>query len=106
MFNLHLDLAESYIYGHAVTDDSKSYRINIQVGNQPIIFPEDFELDTGQALISFDMGKENKRIVFDSNIAKGNRDMIELYVNDDHTMQNLANDLPISMTMVMDDRQK
>jgi hypothetical protein len=31
--------------------------------------------------------------------------MIELYVNDE-TMQNLANVLPISMTMVMDSHQK
>jgi len=28
MFNLELDLAESYIYGHAVTDNDKLYKIN------------------------------------------------------------------------------
>ena len=61
-------------------------------------------MDTDQALISFDMGEKNK-IVIDSNVTKGNRDMIELYVNDE-TMQNLANVLPISMTMVMDSHQK
>ena len=105
MFNLQLDLAESYIYGHAVTDNDKSYKINIQVGNQSIIFPEDFEIDTNQALISFDIGEENK-IVLNSNITKGNTDMIELYVNDDKVMQNLANHLPVSMTMVMYDDQK
>jgi hypothetical protein len=105
MFNLELDLAESYIYGHAVTDSDKSYKINIQVGNQSIIFPEDFEIDTNQALISFDIGEE-KKIVLNSSITKGNTDMIELYINDDKTMQNLSNHLPVSMTMVMDDRQK
>ena len=103
MFNLYLELGESYVYGQAVVGD-KSYRINIQVGNQSIIFPSDFEMDTDQALISFDMGEKNK-IVIDSNVTKGNRDMIELYVNDE-TMQNLANVLPISMTMVMDSHQK
>ena len=102
MFNLQLDLAESYIYGHAVTDNDKSYRINI---HQSIIFPEDFEVDTNQALISFDIGEKNK-IVLNSNITKGNTDMIELYVNDDKVMQNLANHLPVSMTMVMYDHQK
>ena len=105
MFNLQLDLAESYIYGHAVTDNDKSYRINIQVGNQSIIFPKDFEIDTNKALISFDAGEENK-IVLNTNIIKGNSDMIELYVNDDKIMQNLANHLPVSMTMVMYDDQK
>ncbi|MCD6036848.1 MAG: hypothetical protein K0S67_732, partial [Nitrososphaeraceae archaeon] len=45
MFNLHLDLGESYVYGQAVVGD-KSYRINIQVGNQSVIFPSDFEMDT------------------------------------------------------------
>ena len=105
IFNLQLDLAESYIYGHAITDNDKSYRINIQVGNQSIIFPEDFEIDTNQALISFDIGEENK-IVLNSNIIKGNTDIIELYVNDDKVMQNLANHLPVSMTMVMYDHQK
>ncbi|HYX57058.1 MAG TPA: hypothetical protein VE818_12950 [Nitrososphaeraceae archaeon] len=104
-FNLQLDLAESYIYGYAVTDNDKSYRINIQVGNQSIIFPKDFEIDTNQALISFDAGEENK-IVLNTNIIKGNSDMIELYVNDDKIMQNLANHLPVSMTMVMYDDQK
>ncbi|MDQ3971670.1 MAG: hypothetical protein M3227_08280 [Thermoproteota archaeon] len=103
MFNLHLDLGESYVYGQAVAGD-KSYRINIQVGNQSIIFPSDFEMDTDQALIYFDMGEKNK-IVMDSNVTRGNRDMIELYVNDE-TMQNLANVLPISMTMVMNSHQK
>ena len=103
MFNLHLDLGESYVYGQAVVGD-KSYRINIQVGNQSIIFPSDFEMDTDQALIYFDMGEKNK-IVIDSNVTKGNRDMIELYVNDE-TMQNLANILPVSMTIVMDSHQK
>ena len=103
MFNLHLDLGESYVYGQAVAGD-KSYRINIQVGNQSVIFPSDFEMDTDQALIYFDMGEKNK-IVMDSNVTRGNRDMIELYVNDE-TMQNLANVLPISMTMVMDSHQK
>ena len=103
MFNLHLDLGESYVYGQAVAGD-KSYRINIQVGNQSIIFPSDFEMDTDQALIYFDMGEKNK-IVIDSNVTKGNRDMIELYVNDE-TMQNLANVLPVSMTMVMERTSK
>jgi hypothetical protein len=64
----------------------------------------DFEMDTDQALIYFDMGEKNK-IVINSTVTKGNRDMIELYVNDE-TMQNLANVLPISMTMVMDSHQK
>jgi hypothetical protein len=95
MFNLHLDLGESYVYGQAVVGD-KSYRINIQVGNQSVIFPSDFEMDTDQALIYFDMGEKNK-IVINSTVTKGNRDMIELYVNDE-TMQ--------SMTMVMDSHQK
>jgi hypothetical protein len=103
MFNLHLDLGESYVYGQAVVGD-KSYRINIQVGNKSVIFPSDFEMDTDQALIYFDMGEKNK-IVINSTVTKGNRDMIELYVNDE-TMQNLANVLPISMTMVMDSHQK
>ena len=103
MFNLHLDLGESYVYGQAVVGD-KSYRINIQVGNQSVIFPSDFEMDTDQPLIYFNMGEKNK-IVINSTVTKGNRDMIELYVNDE-TMQNLANVLPISMTMVMDSHQK
>ena len=103
MFNLHLDLGESYVYGQAVIGD-KSYRINIQVGNQSVIFPSDFEIDTDQAWIYFDMGEKNK-IVINSTVTKGNRGMIELYVNDE-TMQNLANVLPISMTMVMDSHQK
>ncbi len=103
MFNLHLDLGESYVYGQAVVDD-KSYRINIQVGNQSIIFPIIFEIDTDQALINFDMGEKDK-IVLNSNVTKGNRDMIELYVNDE-TMQNLANVLPVSMTIVMDRTSK
>ncbi len=103
MFNLHLDLGESYVYGQAVVGD-KSYRINIQVGNQSIIFPSDFEIDTDQAWIYFDMGEKDK-IVLNSNVTKGNRDMIELYVNDE-TMQNLANVRPVSMTMVMDRTSK
>ena len=104
MFNLHLDLGESYVYGQAVVGD-KSYRINIQVGNQSIIFPSDFEIDnTDQALIYFDM-REKDKIVLNSNVTKGNRDMIEMYVNDE-TMQNLANILPVSMTMVMDRTSK
>jgi hypothetical protein len=61
-------------------------------------------MDTDRALIYFDMGEKNK-IVINSNVTKGNRDMIELYVNDE-TMQNLANVLPISMTMVMDKPSK
>jgi hypothetical protein len=100
MFNLELDLAESYIYGHAVTDNDKLYKINIQVGNQSLIFPEDFEIDANQALISFDIGEE-KKIILNSSITKSNTDMIEFYINDDKTMQNLANHLPVSMTMVI-----
>ena len=103
MFNLHLDLGESYVYGQAVVGDI-SYRVNIQVGNQSIIFPSDIEIDTDQALIYFDMGEKDK-IVLNSNVTKGNRDMIELYVNDE-TMQNLANVLPVSMTMAMDRTSK
>src|SRR5688500_9719699 len=99
MFNLHLDLGESYVYGQAVVGD-KSYRINIQVGNQSVIFSSDIEMDTDQALIYFDIGEKNKIVIY-SNVTKRNRDMIELYVNDE-TMQNLANVIPISMTMVMD----
>jgi hypothetical protein len=50
------------------------------------------------------MGEKDK-IVLNSNVTKGNRDMIELYVNDE-TMQNLANVLPVSMTMVMERTSK
>ena len=96
-FNLQLELAESYVYGHAVGDNDKSYRMNIQVGNQSIVFPGNFEMDTDQVLISFDMGK--KTITLNANVIKGSSDMIELYVNDE-IMQNLANDLPISMTLM------
>ena len=58
-----------------------------------------------KTLISFDIGEE-KKIVLNSSITKGNTDMIEFYINDDKTMQNLANNLQVSMTIVMDGHQK
>jgi hypothetical protein len=106
-FHLQLSLSESYIYGTAVMND-KIYSINIQqANNQFIVLPRDF-YDIGEpsnALISFgireDNKSNNKKISMTSEIQIGQRDLIEVYLDQDDMLLALANDLPVEVTIRM-----
>lgn len=104
-FLLQLSLNESYIYGTATMDD-KCYSINIQQAkNQLIVLPQDFS-DIGEpsnALISFSRQKNtnNKEISMTSEIQVGQRDLIEVYLDQDDMLLSLAKDLPVEITIRM-----
>jgi hypothetical protein len=107
-FVLHLKLAESYIYGTAITSEN-SYSINIQqASNNLVVLPSDFFniKESNEALVSFGLpGSNNKtEMSMTSEVYGGARrvgrgDLIEVYVNQDNVLLTLANNLPIEMTM-------
>ena len=105
--HLQLSLSESDIYGTAVMND-KIYSINIQqANNQFIVLPRDF-CDIGEpsnALISFgireDNKSNNKKISMTSEIKIGQRDLIEVYLDQDDILLSLAKDLPVEVTIRM-----
>lgn len=104
-FLLQLSLNESYIYGTATMDD-KGYSINIQQAkNQMIVLPQDFSDigEPGNALISFSRQKNsnNKEIIMTSEIQVGQRDLIEVYLDQDDMLLSLAKDLPVEITIRM-----
>jgi hypothetical protein len=104
-FLLHLSLNESYIYGTATMDD-KWYSINIQQAkNQLIVLPQDFSDigEPGNALISFSRQKNtnSKEISMTSEIHVGQRDLIEVYLDQDDMLLSLAKDLPVEITIRM-----
>ena len=106
-FVLNLSVAESYIYGTAITSDN-SYSINIQQpNNNLVVLPSDF-LDikeSTEALVSFDLpvdsnnNDNNKKISISSQVKVGQGDLIEVYVNQDDILLTLANNLPVEMTL-------
>ena len=106
-FVLNLSVAESYIYGTAITSDN-SYSINIQqANNNLVVLPSDF-LDikeSTEALVSFDLpvdsnnNDNNKKISISSQVKVGQGDLIEVYVNQDDILLTLANNLPVEMTL-------
>ena len=100
-FALQLSLSESYISGTASTYD-KSYSINIQQGaNQLIVLPQEFSYigEPTQAFVSFGIDEDNndKKIRITSKIKIGQRDLVEVYLNQDSILLALANDLPLEM---------
>jgi hypothetical protein len=104
-FLLQVSLNESYIYGTATIND-KSYSINIQQAkNQLIVLPQDFSNigEPGNALISFSRQKNtnNKEISMTSEIQIGQRDLIEVYLDQDDMLLSLAKDLPVEITIQM-----
>jgi hypothetical protein len=68
IFNLQLYLAESYIYGTAMSS-GKLYKINIQSGHTSILVLNDFEIDVGSALIYLNTETKN-RFTIKSNVEK------------------------------------
>jgi hypothetical protein len=99
-FALQLSLSESYISGTAST--YKSYPINIQQGaNQLIVLPQEFSYigEPTQAFVSFGIAEDNndKKIRITSKIKIGQRDLVEVYLNQDSILLALANDLPLEM---------
>jgi hypothetical protein len=100
-FALQLSLSESYIGGTAITNDT-SYSINIQQGaNQLIVLPQEFSYigEPNQAFVSFGRDEDNndKKICITSKIKVGQRDLVEVYLNQDSILLALANDLPLEM---------
>jgi hypothetical protein len=84
---LHMYLGESYIYGTGEAND-KSYKINIQSGHTSVVLPDDLDLCHG--VVYFDIEGGN-RIILKSSFEKG--EDIQIYVNDDKCMTELAKDL-------------
>jgi hypothetical protein len=102
-FVLHLKLAESYIYGTAITSEN-SYSINIQqASNNLVVLPSDFFniKESNEALVSFGLPESNNNteMSMTSEVKVGRGDLIEVYVNQDNVLLTLANNLPIEMTM-------
>jgi hypothetical protein len=102
-FVLHLELAESYIYGTAITSEN-SYSINIQqASNNLVVLPSDFFniKESNEALVSFGLpgSNNNTEMSMTSEVKVGRGDLIEVYVNQDNVLLTLANNLPIEMTM-------
>ena len=86
--------------------DDKCYSINIQQAkNQLIVLPQDFSDigEPGNALISFSRQKNtnNKEISMTSEIQVGQRDLIEVYLDQDDMLLSLAKDLPVEITIRM-----
>ena len=107
-FVLDLSLAESYIYGTAtIITSNNSYSINIQQATQQlIVLPTDVFYNelADRALISFgrlsDKSKNsNNNISIISEIKLGQGDLIEVYLNEDDIILDLANNLPLEMTL-------
>ena len=107
-FVLDLSLAESYIYGTATIITSNiSYSINIQQATQQlIVLPTDvfYNEPADRALISLgrlsDKSKNsNNNISIISEIKLGQGDLIEVYLNEDDIILDLANNLPTEMTL-------
>ena len=107
-FVLDLTLAESYIYGTAtIITSNNSYSINIQQATQQlIVLPTDvfYNEPADRALISFgrlsDKSKNsNNNISIISEIKLGQGDLIEVYLNEDDIILDLANNLPMEMTL-------
>ena len=107
-FVLDLSLAESYIYGTAtIITSNNSYSINIQQATQQlIVLPTDVFYNelADRALISFgrlsDKSKNsNNNISIISEIKLGQGDLIEVYLNEDDIILDLANNLPTEMTL-------
>lgn len=107
-FVLDLSLAESYIYGTAtIITSNNSYSINIQQATQQlIVLPTDvfYNKPADRALISFgrlsDKSKNsNNNISIISEIKLGQGDLIEVYLNEDDIILDLANNLPMEMTL-------
>ena len=107
-FVLDLTLAESYIYGTAtIITSNNSYSINIQQATQQlIVLPTDvfYNEPADRALISLgrlsDKSKNsNNNISIISEIKLGQGDLIEIYLNEDDTILDLANNLPMEMTL-------
>ena len=107
-FVLDLSLAESYIYGTAtIITSNNSYSINIQQATQQlIVLPTDvfYNEPADRALISFgrlsDKSKNsNNNISIISEIKLGQGDLIEVYLNEDDIILDLANNLPMEMTL-------
>ena len=106
-FVLNLSVAESYIYGTAITSDN-SYSINIQqANNNLVVLPSDFVdiKESTEALVSFNLpvdsnnNDNNKKISISSQVKVGQGDLIEVYVNQDDILLTLANNLPVEMTL-------
>jgi len=102
-FVLNLALAESYIYGTAITVDN-SYSINIQQGsNNLVVLPSDFFNieESSEALVSFDLpvDSNSNKISITSEVKVGRADLIEVYISQDNILLTLANNLPIEMTL-------
>ena len=104
-FALQLQLSESYIYGTATLDE-KDYSINIQqAANQLVVLPQDFsyigEIDKGLISFSRENDNNNKRISIASEIQVGQRDLIEVYLDQDNILLSIANDLPIEINILV-----
>jgi hypothetical protein len=107
-FVLDLSLAESYIYGTATIITSNiSYSINIQQATQQlIVLPTDvfYNEPADRTLISFGRLSEksknsNNNISIISEIKLGQGDLIEVYLNEDDIILDLANNLPMEMIL-------
>jgi len=107
-FVLDLSLAESYIYGTATIITSNiSYSINIQQATQQlIVLPTDvfYNEPADRTLIAFGRLSEksknsNNNISIISEIKLRQGDLIEVYLNEDDIILDLANNLPMEMTL-------
>jgi hypothetical protein len=106
-FVLDLSLAESYIYGTAtIITSNNSYSINIQQATQQlIVLPTDifYNGPPDRALISFgrlsDKSKNSNNTSIISEIKLGQADLMEVYLNEDDIILDLANNLPMEMTL-------
>jgi hypothetical protein len=107
-FVLDLSLAESYIYGTAtIITSNNSYLINIQQATQQlIVLPANvfYNEPPARALISFDRLSDktensNNNISISSEIKLGQGDLIGVYLNEDDIILDLANNLPMEMTL-------
>jgi hypothetical protein len=71
----------------------------------PVVLPNEFEIDAGYGVIYFETEGGN-RIVLKSTIERGDEDIIEICVDDDNFMIQLANDLPVSVIILTEKRQQ
>jgi hypothetical protein len=63
-----------------------------------VVLPNDFEIDASYGVIYFDTEGGN-RIALKSTIERRDEDIVEIYVDDDNFMIQLAKGLPVSMIM-------
>lgn len=106
-FSLDLSLGESYIYGTTrAPGDGRYYAINIQSGRAGVALPGELGVEQGETVeVAFETAGGYKIAAGQVEVERGGSDdMIEVFVQDDSRLAELAaaaaGGLPVSMAIM------